>query len=282
MIERKLIINADDFGISNATNQAIKELLEDKKITSTSLIANANYAEEAIEIARELKQYVGVHLTLNSDFAQHPWRVLSEISDNSLTDDNGNLYSDVNLVAKAKAIDVFNECEAQIRYLLDKGILIDHIDNHSGTMYGINKRLFFLIAFRLARKYDLPFRFPKYNYFLEDYFTEKTPLLIKIAHKVITYIAKYKKVRLIDDMITNPYSNIQDYNTLKDYYLNAITNMRCNITELFMHPSYPCPIHSPLTSEWQKRVWELEFLNSSAFSNRLSDEGIKLLTYRDI
>ncbi len=53
-MSRKLIINADDFGISKATNKAIKELLLSKKITSVSLLSVADEAEEALAIAKEL------------------------------------------------------------------------------------------------------------------------------------------------------------------------------------------------------------------------------------
>ena len=44
---KKLIINADDFGICQETNKAIKELFLAKKITSTSLLAVGDGAEDA-------------------------------------------------------------------------------------------------------------------------------------------------------------------------------------------------------------------------------------------
>ena len=41
MNERYLIINADDFGICDSADRAILRLLQEKRITSTSLMAPA-------------------------------------------------------------------------------------------------------------------------------------------------------------------------------------------------------------------------------------------------
>ena len=48
-----LIINADDFGLNNEQNEAIKDLLKNKLITSTSLMSVASKAEDAASFAKE-------------------------------------------------------------------------------------------------------------------------------------------------------------------------------------------------------------------------------------
>lgn len=283
MENKKLIINADDFGICEQTNKAIKELFINNKITSTSLLANASATENAMQIAKELDISVGVHLTLNSDFKQKPWEAM--LKGSSISDDEGFLLSDTNQIAKmVKSSDVTKECAMQIDYIIDNGVKVNHLDNHSGTMYGINKRLFFINAFKLCRRYNLPFRFPMSNRFLSDYFKGDTPAIIKIAHKIIVSTAKVMKVRLIDDMVSNPYSiaDINSYRELEKYYLNAISNLREGVTELFMHPSYHCEEFSPYTKEWKKREYELELLNSQVFENRLKEEGVQLISYSDL
>ena len=282
-MSRKLIINADDFGISKATNKAIKELLLSKKITSVSLLSVADEAEEALAIAKELGISVGAHLTLNSDFSFNPWKAM--ISGTTLCDSAGFLLTDTKLLAQiAKGKDVTKECVAQIEYILNFGVKIDHIDNHSGTMYGINMRLFFINAFKLARKYNLPFRFPKGNGFLNDYFKEVVPSIVKVAYKAIVLTGRVMRVKLLDEMITNPYRicDIPDYNVLEYYYLNAIRNIKEGVSELFLHPSYYCPEISPYDEEWKKREYELEFLNSPALEKTLTDEGIELISYADL
>lgn len=280
---RKLIINADDFGFCEETNRAVKELFTDKKITSTSLLAGTPYTDDALKIAKELQIDVGAHLTLNSDFQDFPWVSLSWAD--SLKDENGCLFADTAIIAKqARGKDVTAECRAQIKKITDSGVKIDHLDNHCGTMYGINKRLFFLNAFALSKKYGVPFRFPKSGRFLDGFFKGNAPFLIKALHKGIVGVSKVMGAKLIDDMITNPYGidEIKSYKALEDYYLDAVTNIKDGVTEMFLHPSYDCPRFSKLTKEWKKREYELEFLYSPKLAERINNEGIELISYSNI
>ncbi|MFA5449108.1 MAG: ChbG/HpnK family deacetylase [Clostridia bacterium] len=285
-LTKKLIINADDFGISQATNRAIRELFASKRITSCSLLACGDAADEAISIAKEDDFKVGVHMTLNSDFDEYPWRSLAAGSAGfSLADPNGNLFSDTKIIAKqARAKDVTAECLAQIKYVADSNVVIDHIDNHSGTMYGINLRLFFINAFRIARQNKLPFRFPKRGGFLSGYFPNGVPTVIKAAHKAIVFTSKLMRAVIVDEIISNPYpiKDIPNYTTLKNYYINEIINIKAGVSELFLHPSYHCPKLAPLTPEWKKREYELKFLMSEEFITAIKNEGIELISYGDI
>lgn len=283
MTRKKLIINADDFGISLYTNKAIMELFAAGKITSTSLLANGEYGDDAMKTARDNSFKVGVHLTINSDFDKRPWRSLSASS--SLSDADGNLLSDTKLLAqRAISREVTAECVAQIEKVIASGVKVDHLDNHCGTMYGINGRLFFFNAFRLAARYKLPFRFPKQNGFLASNFNKGIPRAVKIAHRFVAGIGKTMRVKLIDNLITNPYktAEIGGYPALEKYYIDAIKAMPCGITELFLHPSYYCPTYSMLTEEWKKREWELELLHSKALEDLIKNENIELISYDNL
>lgn len=282
-MNKYLIINADDFGVCTQTNRAIAELFDAKKITSTNLLMSAEGTAEAVQLIQQHSYNFGVHLALNSDFQQYPWDALHKSG--SLADPNGKLYFDTAYIAKhAKGKDVTRECIAQIEACLSYGITPDHLDNHCGTMYGINMRLFFINAFRLSKNYNLPFRFPKRGTFLRGYFGGKVPAYVKAAHKAVVMCAKIMGATVIDDMITNPYpiKDIPDYKALEDYYLSQISGITDGITELFMHPSYDAPQYSAITVEWKKRLYELDFLFSPALEKRLSDEGIQLISYNDI
>lgn len=279
-MNRKLIINADDFGIAEETNRAVRELYKGGKITSTSLLTCGEGAGEAVSYIKEDGIPFGIHLTLNSDFALYPWR--AHAGKSSLTDEAEMLLYDTALLAqRAKGRDVTAECEAQIAYALERGIMPDHLDNHCGTMYGINLRAFFINAFRLSKKYALPFRFPKDNAFLKGYFKGSVPSYIKAAHKGIVLCGKMMDATLIDNMITNPYArkDIPNYKALEEYYLKEITGIKEGVTEMFLHPSYDATKLSATTEEWKKRQYELDFLWSPALENRLKDEGITIIGY---
>ena len=67
--KRYLIINADDFGLNKSVNGAVSELFQLGAITSATILAPAPLSEEACRISAGSGLAVGVHWTLNSEWA---------------------------------------------------------------------------------------------------------------------------------------------------------------------------------------------------------------------
>ena len=62
---RRLIVNADDFGLNTATNQAVIRAYREGILTTASLMVNEPGFEEAVKMARTHPRLgVGLHLTL--------------------------------------------------------------------------------------------------------------------------------------------------------------------------------------------------------------------------
>ena len=284
MTERYLIINADDFGLCPSVNEAIRQLYAFKRITFASLLATASCTMDAASIALETNLPTGVHWTLYSEWQEEmfPAAAGAEIVPSLLA--NGLLPADSGLQAgKARAGEVTRELDAQALSLLKRGIPIDHADSHGGTLYGMNGRLFFLSAFRLCRKYRLPFRFPRNGFFLKRQLGSEPSPVIRAAHRVIVALADMHHVLLPDDMLTNPYSvkQIGSYEALREYYLREIRKLKSGVTELFLHPSLPDPVLGNRTSEWQKREWEYCLLMEPEFHGLIRSEGILLVSWKD-
>lgn len=284
MMERFLIINADDFGLCPSVNEAIRQLYVLKRITSASLLAAAPCAMDAAAAALETGLPAGVHWTLYSEWQEEMFHTAAVAETVPSLHENGLLPADGGLKAgKARAGEVTRELDAQALSLLKGGIPIDHADSHGGTLYGMNGRLFFLSAFRLCRKYRLPFRFPRNSFFLKRQLgTEPSPV-IRAAHRVIVALADMHHVLLPDDMLTNPYSvkQIGSYEALREYYLREIKDLKSGVTELFMHPSLPEPALRNRTPEWQKREWEYRLLTEPEFHDLIRAEGIHLVSWKD-
>ena len=49
----KVIVNADDFGMSHEKNVAIDELMQNGICTNTSIVVNMEHTEEAVKMAFE-------------------------------------------------------------------------------------------------------------------------------------------------------------------------------------------------------------------------------------
>jgi hypothetical protein len=67
---RKVIVNADDFGLSAKTNRVIVEAFENSVISSTTLMTNMPGFEDACEFAHRhrLLGKIGLHLNLTSGY----------------------------------------------------------------------------------------------------------------------------------------------------------------------------------------------------------------------
>ncbi len=268
-----IIINADDFGLNKQQNEAIKCLLENNLITSTSLMSVAPEAEDAVTFAKDISFPVGVHITLNSDDEKELYPSLTGASSLGA---KGLWHESKNLTFKAKREDVRAELEAQYRYITDNGASVDHADSHCGTVYGINGRRFYLDAFDFCKEHNLPFRFPKTVGFLERQIGMKIPSPIVKIQQMIVNSAEKRGVKLLSDLVSNPWSmdRIKDYDTLRKYYLNAVDNCLDGVTEFFLHPALP---NEKYGKEWQKREFEFELLKSGDLLQRARDKGVEVV-----
>ena len=88
---RLLIINADDFGMCHAVNEAILHGFTEGIVSSTTLMAPCPWAPHAMQLLKENPNIpFGVHLTLVSEFAPYRWGpVAGKDAVPSLVDDSG-------------------------------------------------------------------------------------------------------------------------------------------------------------------------------------------------
>lgn len=92
MSERMLLINADDFGIYAAANDAIVETLDRGLVGSCSLMVPAPGAGEAVQILTDRPELAfGIHLSLVTDFPTQRREPLT--GGRSLVDAHGRLFT---------------------------------------------------------------------------------------------------------------------------------------------------------------------------------------------
>ena len=274
-MSKYLIINADDFGYNDEQNSAIKELLSNALITSTSVLTVCEKSKEAVAFAKESAVDVGVHLTINSDNSDKKWQSVSNAKSFA-----GGLPSEQrDLIFRTTRRDVRSELEAQYDFITKGGAKVDHADNHCATLYGINGRRFYIDAFDFCAEHKLPFRFPKTSGFLERQLERKIPNILKSYQQMIVRSGEKRGVKMLDDLVSNPWSmqRIKDYNTLEKYYLDAIDNCIDGITEMFLHPALPLENEQ---GEWQKRVFEYEILKSGCLLDRAKQKGIEVVSWK--
>lgn len=240
-IKKQLIINADDFGISQPVNEAIARSYKEGLLTSTSLMANAPAFENAISMLKDLQGLsIGVHLNI-IEFSTLKKNLNP---DSLLYDQNGNYNNGfVQILTKSLNKDFLNEAEEDFRLQIETIIEktpVDHIDSHV-HVHAIPE--IFKIVCRLAKEYGIKnvrtqFEYPYFVPDIKKYFSIKYPVnWIKLI--LLNSFTILNKCYLKNfDLATNKnfigvnYTGYMDENTL--YY--AMKNV-AQRTEAIIHPS---------------------------------------------
>ncbi len=132
----RLIINADDFGLTLGINRAIAELHRTGVLTSATLMATGPAFEDAVAIARANPTLgVGCHIVLTDGFpVSHPDSIPTLIGGDGKTfrPSLGEFVFEL-VRGKVSEDDIAREALAQIQKLQRAGIDVTHLDTHKHT-----------------------------------------------------------------------------------------------------------------------------------------------------
>ncbi len=133
---RRLIVNADDFGLTHGVNRAIAEAHHRGIVTSTTLMANAGAFDEAVLLAKSSSRWsVGCHLVLvDGEPLIDPGRLPNLVPRGSRRFRNGiGAFAVRALSGWLDTDQVEAEATAQIRKLQSHHLDPSHIDSHKHT-----------------------------------------------------------------------------------------------------------------------------------------------------
>ncbi len=138
---RRLIINADDFGLTSGVNRAIVEAHEGGIVTSATLMANGQAFDEAVSLARARPRLgVGCHVVL-VDGAP----LVGQTATHTLLDPRAHAagtlrfrqgiskFAALALLGRLAPEEIEAEAAAQIDKLQSSGIAVTHLDSHKHT-----------------------------------------------------------------------------------------------------------------------------------------------------
>jgi chitin disaccharide deacetylase len=136
----RLIVNADDFGLTSGVNRAIVELHQSGVLTSTTLMARAAATNEAIEIASSTPSLgVGCHVVLvDGEPVLSGIHNIPNVADPAYGRFERTLGRFLNTIYSKgtfRKVDYQIEIEAraQIQLLQQRGVRLTHIDTHKHT-----------------------------------------------------------------------------------------------------------------------------------------------------
>lgn len=277
-MSRYLIINADDFGMCHAANTAVFDLFEKGGITSATVMTPCGWAPEALMFAHEHPQYaIGVHLTFTSEWKKYKWRPVSRGPNESLREETGFMHFHCDTFEeKAKKEEVEAEIRAQIAFAKYYGLDPSHLDNHMGSVYGLEgKQCFLPTVFKICAEMDYPFRLPIKN---------KRPAPLEESFgEMVKMVEKY-------DIPTPDYLWVHDFNgpqkesyeNFRKYMFERFRHCPEGFVETYIHPAAECDELKNTTGFWERRVWEYRLFAEPDTRKYIESLGIQLINYRDL
>jgi predicted glycoside hydrolase/deacetylase ChbG (UPF0249 family) len=278
----RLVVNADDFGISSRINEGILRAHQTGIVTATSLMAVGRAFEQAVQCCRAVPALdVGVHLTLVAERPLLPHR-------SSLTGDDGRFPASAGaflrrwLTGRIRRADVQAEWSAQIERVLDHGIRVTHLDSHQHVhiLPGLAD-----LSLQLAARYNIPFvRVP-----VEDLREDRWPSLHginrmlgatalraswRLARLAGARAAKHRPLRFVGFQAGGRLDDLRLRRALR-----ALRPGRAH--ELMCHPGLTPD--EPDVKRWQyNHEKELQALISPAIRSEIAARGIQLCNFKDL
>jgi predicted glycoside hydrolase/deacetylase ChbG (UPF0249 family) len=284
---RRLIINADDFGLTAGVSRAIARGHHEGIITSTTLMANGAAFAEAAELARTAPELsVGCHVGLldGRALAGQP---------NTLSENGRDLRpSLLRFAAAVKAgrvsrADMRHEAALQICRLQEAGITPTHVDTHKHAHMLPEVAQAVMAA---ALECDVPAvrnPFEPLRAVPWGLLARRPGKWLRLARvvRMSSFAARFRRLAAAAGLNTPDGTlGIVLTGALDLAALRAIARAMPEGTwELVCHPGY----HDPdldAAGTWLRasRARELETLTAPAAADVLREEGVKLISYRDL
>lgn len=279
-MDKYLIINADDFGMCHAANAAVFDLFGKGGITSATVMTPCSWSVEALHFAAAHPEYaIGVHLTFTSEWGDYRWRPVSAAPCPGLRDEDGFMHrTNLGVESHASLAEVEAEIRAQVTFAKKLGLSPSHLDNHMGSLYGLEQQQCFLpLVFSLCAEYGLPFRFPRRGH-------PAAPPELNAQIAGLAALADRCGVLIPEHLWEHEWDGAQSesYESFREYMLEWFHHIPNGVVETYIHPSLECDELKGTSSVWYRRVWEHRLFADPATRRHMEALGIKLISYRDL
>jgi predicted glycoside hydrolase/deacetylase ChbG (UPF0249 family) len=277
--DRKLILHADDFGMSHSVNVATSELLEKGSISSASIMMPCPWVSEAVAWAnKNPKADLGIHLTLTSEWRTLRWGPVAPRDQvKGLLDPDGYLWPDVRSVAmNATPQEVEIELRAQIEMAKRMGLRFTHLDTHMGTVYA--RPDFFEVYKRLGAEYGVPIMLPKPYEGMEKSAPLSTVQYLQSQQERFRTEGIYQ----LDRLITDGAPGQRTLDGRRQAYFETLRSLQPGVTQIILHPGLLDAELKAATGRAADRDADYRIFQEEATQRLMKELGIELVGWQDV
>ena len=280
-MERYLIVNADDYGLTRDVSKGILEAHQNGIVSSTTVMINLPGAREDIKLLKEEAPHLGVGLHVNFGLGQ---AVSDRSKVQSITNSKGEFLPADEIFA-ADIADVQSELAAEVnaQIALFKELFAqdpDHIDSHQFFAYLHPSPLAAILDY--CTKESIPLRsisndsLERIRKFIRFDECENSSLLWdRIKSTICRLVSQYPDLISTTNLELGFFEETANYQVLDD----IIRNLPAGSTELMCHPGLG---GSTGTGYNKQRISELAVLSDPRLPKLLETEGVKLITFAEL
>lgn len=293
MSATRLIVNADDLGMSRGITDGIMSAHRYGFLTSASLMANMPAAEYAVERVAEFPSLgVGVHLNICSG---RPLLPPGEVR--SLVGEDGRFHPPGTMVrrlcsGRARPREIRAEFAAQICWMRDHGLVPTHADSHHHMHLYPGAVLPFVRALKsegitCARAPRCTVWADGAGLSLPDRIggPHEGPLSRRLfvrAYRTALQFGPFRGLWMPSARLSFHSRDRHDLEALGEQWRTALTSPQRGTFELTCHPGLFERGFSERDRICALRVKELEWLTSSEMRRDIESSGIQIITYREL
>jgi chitin disaccharide deacetylase len=283
---RRLIVNADDFGLTAGVNRAILEAHERGIATSATLMARGAAFSDAVQLAPE-RLSVGCHvLLIDGNPVLDPRQVPTLAAGPNGTDFERDItgFAIRALRGRLAAHEIEAEATAQIRKLQAAGVRVSHLDTHKHTHIFPQVLQPLLRAAKACGVRAIRNPYGKVGWsaiagrprLWRRYW--ETRVLNVFAQKFRKAVAEAGMVTP-DGTLGVVLTGALDERT----FLTVLESVREGTWELVCHPGYnDADLNQVRTRLRESREVELRLLTSAEARRIIENRGIQLISYREL
>jgi len=274
-VNRRLIVNADDYGRTPSVSRGICDAHLNGLVTTTTVMINLPGALEDVRRGMDCAPTLAFGVHLNLTFGKPltpPDRVPTLIDASGVFHGKDLIFSNPEMLDLAE---VKIECKAQIERFLQTEMELDHLDSHHHLVLA-NIGIWNLLT-ELAVEYDCGVRTPFPNDFREEDLLELYPA------NMIDFSRTQAKVQLEKFAIPHPdyfYASFFGKYAVLDHLIKLLEELPNGVSEMMCHPGYSDETLEQTSGYNRIREQELAALTDQSALSAIASENIELHTYR--
>jgi len=277
---KKLVINADDFGLAEDINDGIIECYREEAITDMSLLAVGESFRHAGERAKENKiDRLGAHLALTGSFkcASPAGEVPTLVNGEGRFPGDYTEFFKAFLTGRVKTAEIYKEFKSQLRKIREAGFKITHIDSH----HHIHMEPSILkVATGLAAEEGIGYvRFSRERVRLFSGLIDPVNAIRAFLLSSMCFLSggilKKSGIKHNDYFI----GHFKAHNLTRRYILSAVKNIKEGLTEFACHPGYFTERIKKKYPAYRNAAEEIRVLCNSTFHEALKARGVELVSY---